>query len=63
VIEQWGKTAWRRLVPSAETDEGQAGVYRADGPAKLARLTVLKDRYDPANVFHLNHNIRPSAMS
>jgi hypothetical protein len=44
-------------------DEGQAGVYRAYGPAKLARLTVLKDRYDPSNVFHLNHTIRPSAMS
>jgi FAD/FMN-containing dehydrogenase len=44
-------------------DEGQAGIYRAYGPAKLARLTALKDRYDPANFFHLNHNIRPSAMS
>jgi FAD/FMN-containing dehydrogenase len=42
------------------TDEGQEGVQRAYPPEKLARLTALKDAYDPENVFHLNHNIRPS---
>jgi FAD/FMN-containing dehydrogenase len=42
------------------SDEGNAGVRRAYGAEKLARLTALKDRYDPHNVFHLNHNIRPS---
>jgi FAD/FMN-containing dehydrogenase len=38
-----------------------------DGPSVLgnwrdllARPTGLKDRYDPDNVFHRNHNIRPS---
>jgi FAD/FMN-containing dehydrogenase len=41
------------------TDEGQAGVERAYRSGKLARLTALKQRYDPDNVFHLNHNIRP----
>jgi FAD/FMN-containing dehydrogenase len=45
------------------TDEGAAGVARADPPAKLARLTALKDTYDPDNVFHLNQNIAPSARS
>ncbi|MFD0575483.1 BBE domain-containing protein [Dactylosporangium darangshiense] len=33
---------------------------RAYPEAQLARLTAVKDAYDPDNVFHLNHNIRPS---
>ncbi|MET0741044.1 MAG: FAD-binding oxidoreductase [Candidatus Nanopelagicales bacterium] len=45
------------------SDEGQHGVRRAYSPAKLARLTALKDGYDPDNAFHLNHNIRPTAQS
>jgi FAD/FMN-containing dehydrogenase len=44
-------------------DEGAAGVRRAYPPEKLARLTVLKDKYDPENVFHLNNNIRPSGLT
>jgi FAD/FMN-containing dehydrogenase len=48
------------LYVNALTDEGQAGIQRAYGTDKLAKLTALKDRYDPGNVFHLNHNIRPS---
>jgi FAD/FMN-containing dehydrogenase len=41
-------------------DEGDAGVRRAYSVEKLARLTAVKDAYDPSNVFHLNQNIRPS---
>ena len=43
-------------------DEGEAGVRRAYPAEKLARLTALKDGYDPDNVFHLNQNIRPSPL-
>ena len=42
-------------------DEGAQGIRRAYPAGKLARLTALKDAYDPDNVFHLNQNIRPSA--
>jgi hypothetical protein len=56
-----------RLAPFASgayvnalADEGAAGVTRAYPPAKLARLTALKDAWDPGNVFHLNHDIPPT---
>jgi len=29
--------------------------------SRLARLTELKDRYDPTNFFRLNANVTPSA--
>ncbi|MBV9941578.1 MAG: FAD-binding oxidoreductase, partial [Solirubrobacterales bacterium] len=45
---------------NALSDEGASGVRRAYSEAKRARLTALKDTYDPDNVFHLNHNIVPS---
>jgi FAD/FMN-containing dehydrogenase len=34
-------------------------IQRAFPPATLERLVALKTAYDPANVFHLNQNIRP----
>jgi hypothetical protein len=44
-------------------NEGAAGVRRAYTTKKLARLTTVKDTYDPQNVFHLNQNIPPSGAS
>ncbi|WP_138760620.1 FAD-binding oxidoreductase, partial [Modestobacter altitudinis] len=68
--ETWMATAREsaaRLAPFATGayvnvlgDEGAAGVRLAYTPAKLARLTALKDAWDPDNVFHLNQNIPPS---
>ncbi|MEU1250038.1 FAD-binding oxidoreductase [Micromonospora arida] len=49
-------------VNSLAADEGQRGVRRAYPTAKLARLTALKTIWDPRNVFHLNHNIRPHSQ-
>lgn len=48
------------LYVNVANDEGQAGVRRSYSAGKLARLTALKDAYDPDNTFHLNHNIRPT---
>jgi FAD/FMN-containing dehydrogenase len=41
-------------------DEGLERVQSTFGPQKYARLTALKDRYDPGNLFRHNQNIRPS---
>lgn len=41
-------------------DDGHSGTQRVYGGDKLARLTALKDRYDPENIFHRNANIPPS---
>jgi FAD/FMN-containing dehydrogenase len=45
---------------NALSDEGAEGVRRAYPDSQRARLTAVKDAYDPDNVFHLNHNIVPS---
>ena len=41
-------------------DEGEAGVRSAYEAQTFTRLQNLKARYDPANFFHLNQNIKPA---
>jgi FAD/FMN-containing dehydrogenase len=41
-------------------DEGDARIMQAFGEENYRRLAATKARYDPANVFHLNHNIKPA---
>jgi len=42
------------------SDAGDERVRKTYGPEKYAKLVALKDKYDPANMFHLNGNIKPS---
>jgi FAD/FMN-containing dehydrogenase len=50
--------AERRWLNYFSDDDGTDAVRAAYGP-NYDRLVELKRRYDPENVFHLNHNIDP----
>jgi FAD/FMN-containing dehydrogenase len=57
--------AERRWLNYLGDDQAEDAVQAAYGP-NYDRLREIKRRYDPANIFHLNHNIEPldrSAMS
>jgi FAD/FMN-containing dehydrogenase len=69
------RTAWVKAFSDALRRHALAGAYvnflgRDDGdprakalsvygPEKLARLVAVKRRYDPSNLFRINHNIPP----
>ena len=64
----WVREGWDALRPFSTgvypnflSDEGMAGVRSAYGD-RIDRLTALKDRYDPFNVFRCNANIPPSGQ-
>jgi hypothetical protein len=41
-------------------DEGENRVVAGFGRENYVRLAKIKAQYDPENVFHLNHNIKPA---
>jgi FAD/FMN-containing dehydrogenase len=57
-IAPWARPAG---FPNFVADGGDAAVQVAYGAERHARLVELKDRWDPHNLFRLNHNIRPRA--
>jgi FAD/FMN-containing dehydrogenase len=63
---QWARDYWSALAPFHTSvyvnflmEEGDVRVREAYGEAKYDRLRALKRKYDPANVFRFNQNIRP----
>jgi FAD/FMN-containing dehydrogenase len=57
VVLEGGGTGAESRAP-ADRDAG-AQVMAIYGPSKFERLVALKRRYDPENIFRLNHNIPP----
>jgi FAD/FMN-containing dehydrogenase len=66
---RWTRDLWEALVPyctggvyvnslGRETDDGATMVRSAYG-ANYPRLAEIKNKYDPANLFRNNQNIRP----
>jgi FAD/FMN-containing dehydrogenase len=52
--------AGRRWLNYLDDDDARDAVQAAYGP-NYERLARIKRKYDPENVFHLNHNIEPAA--
>ncbi|CAN7206340.1 FAD-binding oxidoreductase [Aminobacter sp. LjRoot7] len=68
MLKQWASAYWAAVhkhnphggayINFMMDDEGEARVRAAYG-GNYQRLVAVKRRYDPANLFRVNHNIRP----
>lgn len=64
---QWTRECWSAMKPflisssygNYVSDEGEAVARQAYG-ANYDRLVALKNKYDPTNLFRMNHNIKPA---
>ena len=67
VHQAWVRSLWQQIrhersgvyVNFLEEDEGKERILDAYPAATFARLTEIKRRYDPRNLFKFNQNIRP----
>jgi len=68
-LKQWGRAYWEAVHPYnlggayvnfLMDDEAEGRVQASYGP-NYERLAAVKKKYDPANLFRVNQNIRPAA--
>jgi hypothetical protein len=65
--KKWGTTFWAAMQPHIRAavysnylaEEGRSRVMAGYG-ANYQRLAVLKRKYDPSNLFHMNQNVLPA---
>jgi len=68
-LKSWGRAYWNAVhkfnpgggyINFMDADEGEARVKASYGE-HYERLAAIKRKYDPANLFRVNQNIRPAA--
>jgi FAD/FMN-containing dehydrogenase len=62
----WARATWAGVLPFTKGFYANLGPQAKAPPGaafggNFARLTTLKKKYDPTNLFHLNQNIEPAA--
>jgi len=65
---EWARATWSALQPfsagggylNRHVSEDEGEVRAVYGPAKYERLVALKNKFDPTNLFRVNHNIKPT---
>jgi FAD/FMN-containing dehydrogenase len=65
--QDWADRVWQAMRPwsagneiNHQIDDSPSGVLAAYGQENLTKLAEVKRRWDPGNLFRLNHNIPPS---
>ena len=56
-----GATLQAMARDPSECGDGRRAVRQLYGADRYDRLARIKRRYDPANMFRVNHNIEPTA--
>ncbi len=68
-LRRWGRAYWEAVHPynmggayvNFMMDDEDEGRVQATYRENYERLVTVKNRYDPGNLFRVNHNIRPGA--